>query len=211
MNCYYHYYLNKNQKNFEAQITKYKNDLLKFTYQEEYLQQNLDTNISNEEIKEYYLSSRENFLLKENVLTANYMIVSTNAPKLKEAKDWFKSKGAEDREQLREYAIKYSREYFLGDSTWLSFDMIAAKIPFEKGTNQTQLLSNNNFLEISDTNKIYLLEVLNYKLKNGHAPLNYIKPVIRNILINKKKLKLLADLEKNLLSDALDKKEFETY
>lgn len=203
--------LNENQKNFEEQITKYKNDLLKFTYQEEFLQQNLDTNISDAEIKAYYLLSRENFLLKENVLTANYLIVNTNAPKLNEAKDWFKSKALEDREKLREYAIKYSREFFLGDSTWLSFDMIASKIPFEKGTNQSQFLSNNNFLEISDTNKIYLLEVLDYKLKNGHAPLNYIKPIIRNILINKKKLKLLADLEKNLLSDALDKKEFETY
>lgn len=203
--------LNENQKNFEEQITKYKNDLLKFTYQEEYLQQNLDTNISIEEIKEYYLSSRENFLLKENILISNYIIVSSNAPKLTEATAWFKSKNKEDKEKLREFAIKYSREFFLGDSTWLSFDRVAAKIPFEKGINQSQLLSNNNFLEISDTNKIYLLEVVDYKLKNNHAPLNYIKSIIRNILINKKKLKLLADLEKNLLSDALEKKEFETY
>tara|TARA_R110002072_G_scaffold111011_1_gene239055 strand:- start:1719 stop:2600 length:882 start_codon:yes stop_codon:yes gene_type:complete len=203
--------LNENQKNFDEQITKYKNDLLKFTYQEEYLQQNLDTNISTQEIEEYYLSSRENFLLKENILIANYIIISTNAPKLSDARDWFKSKEKEDRENLRDFAIKYSREFFLEDSSWLSFDRLASKIPFEKGINQSELLSNNNFLEISDTNKIYLLEIVNYKLKNSHAPLSYIKNIIRNILINKKKLKLLADLEKNLLSDALEKKEFETY
>lgn len=203
--------LNENQKNFDEQITKYKNDLLKFTYQEEFLQQNLDTNISIEEIKEYYESSRENFLLKENILISNYIIVSSNAPKLTDARAWFKSNEKEDREKLKEYAIKYSREFFLGDSSWLSFDRVAAKIPFEKGINQGQFLSNNNFLEISDTNKIYLLEVVDYKLKNNHAPLKYIKNIIHNILINKKKLKLLADLEKNLLSDALEKKEFETY
>lgn len=203
--------LNENQKSFEEQITKYKNDLLKFTYQEEYLRQNLDTNISLEEINDYYLASRENFLLKENILIANYIIVSSNAPKLTEARKWFQSKDKEDSEKLREYAIKYSREYFIGDSSWLSFDLIASKIPFEKGIDQTELLSQNNYLEISDTNRIYLLEVVNHRLKNKHAPLNYIKDVIRNILINKKKLKLLADLEKNLLSDALEKKEFETY
>ena len=205
------YNLNEDQKNFEEQINKYQNDLLKFAYQEEYLQQNLDTNISDAEILEYYNESKDNFLLKENILRANYLIINPNAPKIREAKKWFRSKDEKDRSELTEYAIKYASEFYLEDSIWMSFDRIASKIPFEKEMDQSEFLAKNNFVEISDTNKIYLLEVVEYKGKNDHAPLSYLGNVIRNILINKKKLQLLTDLEKNLLEDALKKKEFETY
>lgn len=205
------YNLNEEQKNFEEQITNYQNDLLKFAYQEEYLQQNLDTNIGQDEIRSYYEESRDNFLLKENILKANYLIVNPNAPKVNDAKKWFRSSDAEDEELLTDFAIKYASEFYLEDSIWISFDQIASLIPFEKDIDQSEFLSKNNFVEISDTNRIYLLEILEYRLNNDHAPLPYLGDVIRNILINKKKLELLTNLEKNLLEDALKKKEFETY
>lgn len=205
------YNLNEQQKNFKEQINKYENDLLKFAYQEEYLRQNLDTSISKSEIEEYYQVSKDNFLLKENILRANYLIVSKSAPQLDMAKKWFKSKDIEDLSKLRNFALKYATEYYLLDSSWVTLDQISSKIPIDKTEDQNSFLANNNFLELSDTNKIYLLEIAAYQLKGNHAPLNYLDDVIKNILINKKKLKLLADLEKNLLEDALKKKEFETY
>lgn len=206
------YNLNEEQKNFEEQIEDYRNDLLKFAYETEYLKQNLDTSISKAEIQEYYRLSSANFLLKENILIADYIIINPNAPNLKDAKKWFKSNKAEERSELKNYALKYAREFYLEDSTWVSFDRIVSKIPLmDSDLNQQRFLSQNNFVEFSDSNRIYLLQIRDYKIRNQQAPLSYLEDLIRNILINKKKLELLANLEKNLLEDALNKKEFETY
>ena len=205
------YNLNEEQKDFEKQINKYRNDLLKFTYQEEYIKQNLDTNISEQEIDLYYSNSKDNFLLKENIVIANYLIVSIKAPEADKAKKWFRSSKVEDFKDLKDYALKYATEFYLGDSSWVSFDKVIAKFPLEKGIDQSKFLTQNNFVELSDTNKIYLLKISDYRLKRNHAPKSYVKNVIQNILINKKKLELLSNLEKNLLEDALKKKEFETY
>ena len=83
--------LNDNQKDFERQIQDYKNDLLSFTYQQEYIKQNLDTIVSIEDIEEYYSNYKESFLLKENILKVNYMVISSNAPKLKSFIQKFKN------------------------------------------------------------------------------------------------------------------------
>ncbi len=205
------YNLNEDQKAFDEQILKYRNDLLKFAYQEEFLRQNLDTSITPQEIASYYEDAQDNFLLRENIVKASYVIIGSNAPKLKEAKKWFGSEEPEDVENLRNYSLKYARAFY-EDSVWVSFDQIITKVPgLEGDLNQKQYLTQNNLSEFSDSVKVSLLKINDFKLKGEKAPLSYVQDLIKNILMNKKKLQLLANLEKNLLEDALKRKEFETY
>ncbi|MGB0176734.1 MAG: hypothetical protein ACPF9D_06190 [Owenweeksia sp.] len=204
------YNLTEQQKDFEQQITDYRNDLLKFAYQQEYVRQNLDTNISDTEVEAYYERNGDNFELKENILKARYMVVNANAPKISNARDWFRSEKPDDFQKVKEYALKYASEFSLEDTSWVSFDLLASKFPIET-YNQSEFLANNKYVELTKNGKLYLLKIVSYKIKEGKSPLTYVKDVIRNILINQRKLELLANLEKNLLDDALDKKEFETY
>ncbi len=204
------YNLTEQQKDFEQQITDYRNDLLKFAYQQEYVRQNLDTNISDVEIEEYYEQNGDNFELKENILKARYVVINSDAPKIDDAREWFRSSKPEDFQKIREYALKYASEFSLEDTSWVSFDLIASKFPVET-YNQSEFLANNKYVQVTKGGKLYLLEIVSYKIKEGKSPLTYVKYVIRNILVNQRKLQLLANLEKNLLDDALEKKEFETY
>ena len=204
------YNLTENQKDFDQQITNYRNDLLKFAYQQEYVRQNLDTAISDSEIEDYYEQHGDNFELRENILKARYLIVNTDAPKLDNARNWFRSDKPEDFQKAKEYALKYVSEFALEDTSWVSFDKLASRFPIET-YNQSEFLANNKYVEITKGGKLYLLKIVSYRIKEGNSPLAYVKEVIRNILINQRKLELLASLEKNLLEDALEKEEFETY
>ncbi len=202
--------LTEQQKDFEKQIEDYRKDLLKFAYQQEYVRQNLDTNISDAAIEEYYAENGSNFELKENILKARYLIIPREAPKINKAREWFRSAQSDDRKELKEYALKYATEFALEDTSWVSFDIMAGKFPIET-YNQSEFLAENKFVELSRGDKVYLLEIVSYKIKEGRSPLTYVKEVIRNILINQRKLELISNLEKNLLDNALEKKEFETY
>ena len=62
-----------------------------------------------------------------------------------------------------------------------------------------------------DSLNIYLLDIIEYREKGDTAPLEYYRDVITSILMNKRKLKLIDDLEQNLLNDAMSKEEFEVY
>ncbi len=204
------YNLSAEQKNFEDQIEKYRRNLLTFAYQGKYVEERLDTNIKEESIREYYEAHADNFLLKENILKVSYAIVAQNAPRLSDAAKWFKSTKPEDQQKLKSYLQKNAREFSLEDTSWVSFDAITRKIPIET-YNQVEFLNRNKVVEIERDGYVFLLRVKRYKIADSNSPLPYVRDVIRNILLNQQKLRLLEELQKNLLSDALDKNEFETY
>jgi hypothetical protein len=204
------YNLSAEQKNFEDQIEKYRRNLLTFTYQGKYVEERLDTNISEGSIREYYEAHADNFLLKENILKVSYAIVADNAPKIGDAIKWFKSVKPEDQQKLKSYLQKNAREFSLEDTAWISFDAITRKIPIET-YNQVEFLNRNKVVEIQRDGYVFLLRIKHYKIADSSSPLPYVRDVIRNILLNQQKLRLLEELQKNLLSDALENNEFETY
>ncbi len=204
------YNLTESQKNFDKQIEEYRNDLLKFAYQQEYIHQNLDTVVADSTIYKNYQTSSNDFKLKENIVKANYVIVNKEAPDLKKAIKWFSSTKPQDEEDLHDFAIKYAYRYSLSDSSWMEFDNLKKLIPFGAEDEKT-IISNPEVYEFADATNVYLVKIWAYKLKGDRAPLAYSKEIINNILLNQRKLILLKGLEQKLLEDALEKKEFEVY
>lgn len=202
--------LTEEQKRFEEQIQDYRNDLLKYAYLQKYVSDRLDTAISNNQVKTYYDENQANFQLKENILRLRYLSVPADAPDLEDLPALFKNKEPEGQKELLDYALSYARNFSLEDTAWISFNDFRKLIPIAT-YNQQDFLAKNRFVQIEEENLIYLAEISEYKIKDNASPLVYVKDVIRKTLLNKRRLELISNLEKNLFSDALKKKEFETY
>lgn len=202
--------LTEEQKQFEEQIENYRNDLLKFAYLEKYVDDKLDTAISESQIRQYYQEHLDNFQLKENILRLRYIAVPEDAPDVEDLGELFRKSDSEAEQELLDYALSYARNFSLDDTTWLSFTEFRKLIPI-RTYNQQDFLSKNKYVEIEAEGLIYLAEIEEYKIKDSPSPLIYVKGIIRNTLLNKRRLELISDLEKSLFSDALKKKEFETY
>ncbi len=204
------YNLSEEQKNFQDQIEEYRKDLLKFAYRQEYVRQSLDTNIAEAELKEYYEASAENFLLNENILQVSYLVVSNDAPKLKDAISQFFDSDSVSQQQAEEYALQYAYRFDFKRDDWISFEDLQSVLPIETDDQQAFIKAQSK-RQWSDSSSTYLLNIYQYRLKGEQAPLDYARDVIRNVLINRRKLELLSKLEQNLLDDALNKQEFEVY
>lgn len=204
------YNLTEDQKSFEKQIEEYRNDLLKFAYRQQYISQHLDTNISENAIADSYKSGTNEFVLKENIVKVRYAAINLEAPNLKKAVKWFFSDKEKDEESFYDYALKYAYKFSLRDSSWVSYDKLRRQIPVP-GEGQQEFIKTTRETQFNDSTNVYLLEIKEYRLRGDKAPLPYSREVIKNILINKRKLEVINKLEQNLLEDALDKKEFEVY
>ena len=55
------------------------------------------------------------------------------------------------------------------------------------------------------------MQINDVLLRNEIAPLEYVKPTINQIVINKRKLELIKQLEKDITKDAIKNKKFEIY
>jgi len=202
--------LTDDDKRFEEQIRNYRNDLLKFAFLQKYVDDRLDTAITDAQIKEYYRDNEDDFQLKENILRMRYISVPVDAPNIDELKKLFRTRDSSKQEALLDYALSYARNFSLEDTSWMSFNQFRKLIPIQ-AYNQQEFLSKNSYLELESQGLMYLVSIAEYKIKDNTSPLLYVRNIIRNILLNKRRLDLIADLEKNLLSDAIKKKEFETY
>lgn len=204
------YNLSARQKDFEERIEKYRQDLLKHSYLQRYTQENLDTTVHDSVIATYFQEHKNDFRLRENILRMRYIIIPNEAPHLEEIKRLFLSDDAGDQSQLRNYSLSYAREFALQDSAWISFARFSEIIPVE-AIDQSGFLEERSVLEFQKKELLYLVEIVDYKLKESVAPLPYISDVIKNVVINQRRLALIDRLEQNLMDDAYKKNEFETY
>lgn len=204
------YNLTASNKDFKKQIDAYRNDLLTFTYKQEYVAERLDTTVKSSEIQTYYKEHMDNFLLKQNIVRVEYLVVNKEAPQVSKAISWFKSDDKKDKLPLKNFAQKYARDFSLTDTSWISFDVLTSKIPIET-YNQVEFLNRNKIVELKQNGLVYLLRIKAFKIADSSSPLPFVSNIIRNIILNQRKSALLDNLEKKLLEDALSNNEFETF
>ena len=202
--------LEENRKNVEKQLADYRNSLITFAYEKELIEQRLDTVVSDQEIEEYYNNNKTNFELKDNIIKVLYLKVNKKTPKLNKAKEWYKSEVPKDRQLLEDYCHQYALNFFLDDNTWLLFDDLLKEIPI-KTYDKEQFLKNNRFIEIEDSTSLYLVNIKGFKIKDSTSPINFEKENIKNLILNKRKLSLIDEMDKKAYEDAMKNNEFEIY
>lgn len=202
--------LSINQKDVERQLDDYKSSLLIFKYEQQWIKQNLDTVVSNNETREYYNLYSSNFVLDEDIVKAVFIKVPSIAPNLDKVKKWYKSDKKEDYDNLESYCFEFAKNFDSFDDDWISFNVLIRQIPFDIA-NKERFLKRNRYIEAEDSLYNYFINIRNYKIHGEIAPLSYVEENIKQIIINKRKLQLIRDLEKNIYNDGLNYGHFEKY
>ncbi len=195
----------------EQKVADYRYALISFEYQKFIIQQKLDIEVSDEEIAQYYEENKNSFILRQNILRGRYMKLNQEAQKIRSVKRWIKSDRPKDKESLQEYAFQFADNYSLEDSTWLRFDDIIKNSPFSTITNKVQFLKTNRYVEEEDSLYLYLLKINEYKISEEISPLEFVKDDIRNIIINKRKVALVKELENEIFEEAKKDEDYQIY
>ena len=62
-----------------------------------------------------------------------------------------------------------------------------------------------------DSLGLYLTSVKDVLLRNDIAPLSYVEPTIKQMILHKRKIQLIRDIEKILVQDATKNNNFKVY
>jgi hypothetical protein len=73
--------------------------------------------------------------------------------------------------------------------------------------NKEQYLQNNRYIEFSDEQFIYLVNIIDFKIKDSLSPLAFEINNIRNIILSKRKLALIENMKRDVLIEAKNNKE----
>lgn len=198
------------QETFNKLVVQYKNDLYTKAYIEALVRRSIDTVVNIEEAEEYYTNNKEAFKLNEELIKFRYVHVDENIIDFDAIETKFKRFDAEDKTELDSISIQF-KSYSLNDSIWIKVKQVVDKIPAVTSENKNELLKKSNFVQLKDSLGVYLMQINDVLLRNDTAPLEYVKPTIDQIVINKRKLELIRKLEKDITKDAIKNKQFEIY
>lgn len=202
--------LSEDKKNVDKQLQDYRNSLITFAYEKELVNQKLDTIVTATEIEEYYNNNKANFELKDNIIKVIYIKVNKTAPEMKKLKNWYKSDEPKDREQLASYCHQFAANYYLDDNSWLFFDDLLKEIPIQT-YNKELFLQNNRFVEVNDSLYNYFVNIKGFKIRNSLSPISFEKENIKNIILNKRKLQLIAKMKEDVYTDAVNNNKIEIF
>jgi hypothetical protein len=198
------------QESFNKLVNQYKNDLYTKAYVEAIVKRNIDTTVTDVEAKAYYEENREAFRLNEELLQFRYIHIDENMIDFNNIEKKFKRFNEVDKRNLDSISIQF-KSYSLNDSIWIKAAQVIDKIPVITSENKNQLLKKSNFIQLKDSLGVYLMQINDVLMRTEIAPLEYVKPTIDQIVINKRKLELIKDLEKDITKDAIKNNQFEIY
>jgi len=202
--------LSSDQKDFDKQLEEYRNSLILYTYEKELIRQKLDTTVSDSAITKFYESNKAEFLLKDNIVKVWYIKMPIKSANTKAIKSLFKSDSESNKKALEEKCRQFAANYYLDDESWLLFDDLLKEIPI-KTYDQEDYLKNHHYIEMQDSLYDYFVNIKDFQVKESMSPLSFEKENIRSIILNKRKLQLVEDMQNTLFKNALKEKDFEIY
>ena len=187
-------------------VKDYKESLLINNYKEQLVKQKLDTIVTEKELEEYYLLNKENFKLNEELVKIKFLHIDNTINDKKEILKFFKSDDILDLEELEKQELSFKFHQF-NDSTWTQLDNVLLKLPFSK----EKLLKKTKFIQKQDSIGLYLVAIKDVLELKSIAPLSYVIPTIEQMILHKRKIQLIRDIEKIIIKDAIQNNNFKIY
>ena len=119
--------LPKNDKDVEKQLEEFRQQLLVFRYEKQYVEQRLDTLVSEQQYQEFYENNEKSFIVTTPLLKAIVIKIADNSPYLSQIKSLYRSAKEEDLAKLEQLCYS-SAEYFHSYMDWVEMGVIAQKI-----------------------------------------------------------------------------------
>ncbi len=197
-------------KEFEDLVESYQSTLYINAYKNAVINKSINMEITEEDLQTYYDQNLKNFNLNEELVKLRYLHLPPDYKNIVATKQQLNRFNEEDVEELKEKKAEFLT-YSLNDSVWIKFDQVLNKIPILKKQDKIKLLRERNFIQLKDSTGVYLVLIKDLLRRKEIAPIEYIKPTIRQIILNKRKLELIKKIEKEITKDAVENKQFEVY
>ena len=203
--------LSKAEKDVSKELEDYRKSLLKYRYEQLYVNERLDTAVSQELLEDYYLSHQEKFKMKRPLVKARYLCIPHDSPTLEPIRKRMASADIEDIVEADSLAFSSAIKFTTWDESWQDISVLAREFSVDYVTLLT-MINRKGWIEHKDTvGVVRLAYVSQMNGEDAVAPIEYCAPMIRDMIISARKQSLVNSLERDLLKDARENGQFVIY
>lgn len=198
------------QKNLTKELEEYRNSLIIYKYKNELMNQRMDTSNTDSQIEAYYFNNEGDFKLEKNIVKAVFIKIPAEFANPRQLKEMCSDTSVEGLGAIRDYCLQYASAFDIFIEQWVDFEVVLNNIPL-KIENHEQFLTRNHLIELNDEEYYYLAIIHNYKLKNDVAPLEYVRGNIKDLIISRRKIEFLKQIEDNVYTEGIRRNKFKIH
>ncbi len=195
------------QKDVQHELDEYRTSLIIHRYQQQIINQKLDTVIAAGDILKFYNDHPEKFTLDQNIVKAIYLEVPKKEANLDQLRHWMTASDDKSRMDLEKFSFQYATKFDYFNEEWIDFSQIRSRMPVSF-VSADDVLKRNSFIELSDENKYYLAAIKDYRLIGDKAPFEFVKDRIAGLILNTRKIEFIEELQKNIFQKAKSANQF---
>ena len=202
--------LSKAEKDVTRELEDYRMSLLKYRYEQLYVNERLDTAVSEDMVDEYYEAHKESFKLGRPLVKARFLRIHTDSPMLENIMKKMGSSDVNDVIEADSLAFSAAMMFTTWNDEWQDITVLAG----EMGMSYDSVLEkmNGGWVRQDDTTGVTNVAFVSEVVRSGDfAPIEYTAPRIRDIIISSRKQALITTLEQDLLNDARENGKFVIY
>lgn len=194
--------LPKAEKDVSALLEDYRTQLLVFRYETKYVEERLDTLVTDQERKRYYAEHKESFITQNGVVRGRFVKMHNSSPNLQKVRNLSGQNDAASVEKLEAIAYNSAHKFDNYGDNWVDMPIVARDMDMELEL-FVEKIGRKGVVEHRDTSYSNFMQVIEYVLPGEISPYEYNREKIGNIILSKRKQELLTVLHKEILNDAI--------
>ena len=202
--------LTPEQLDFSKRLEEYRNSLVINKYETELINQNLDNEVTENQIYDYYDRNSAEFRLNRDIV----QIASVSLPN-DSKKKWIFTKLFRDYDSLMidsltSLAEQHALSYDFNIQEWRNFEDVIDTFDLKVKDNKS-FLNEKKFFVVNNDDVYTLVKICDYKLVGDVSPCEMESDRIKYIILSNRKKELLENLYNDLYSKAVQEKAFDVF
>ena len=185
----------------EELVEDYRNELIKFKYEEEIINQNMNLTVNESDLQSYYNKYKSNYLLSEPI----YKIIYASIPAKTEKIDRFYNAWLNNEfDFIESFGGQYADTMYLNRNEWIDRQKVNEIVPEEliKGQN----LRRERTIQKNINNYEYFFKILEMKTARDTIPLVLLKDKIERLVIHERKKETIENYKQEIFDKSMRSK-----
>ena len=195
------------QNQIERMADEYRRTLYVQAYEEQLVERRMPKSVPDSVIAQVYDRMPERFTLDESIVKGMLVVVPKEAKDIAKLRGWM-AKGMMD--ETEKYAYKSASGYELFTDRWMTTTRLMGQIPLVRAELEAAL-KNRDQIEVSDSVKVYILQVTEKQLVGERMPMDFARGEIEKIVLNARQVEFLNKERERLYNEAIQNGKIKFY
>lgn len=189
----------------EKMVNDYRQSLILSIYEKKITDENLNLEVNEQELRDYYDKSKEQFQLESPILRGYFLKLPRPTEQIDSVQKWWNNlKSGDNLQKLTDYTAKYRvKTFWLSDSVWHNSDELKNIIQHKEF--KIDNLESGKEFTLKDDDYQYFLKVNRMMDKKEIAPFEVARDQILKVSLHQRKIKLLEQKKQELFDAELKK------